>query len=64
MATHGSGCRWQEKGFSVYMKDTRKEPDKCLRCKASKRKCKVCKDYSEFIDRGFYLVEKRFKKCK
>lgn len=61
MATHGSGCRWQDRGFSVYMTDTRKDPDKCLRCKAPKEKCRVCQNFSEFVDRGYYLIDKRTK---
>ena len=57
MPTHGSGCRFQDKGFSVYMTDNRKEPNKCLRCKKYKTaRCKKCKDYSEFVDRGFIII--------
>lgn len=56
MSTHGSGCRWQDRGFSVYMRDTRKEPDKCLRCKRYKgRKHKECR----YVDRGYYLIIKK-----
>jgi hypothetical protein len=56
MATHGSGCRHQDKGFSVYMNTHPKKESKCLRCKKyTSSKCKIC----EFEDRGFILVDRR-----
>jgi len=58
MATHGSGCRHQDKGFSVYMATHDKKIIKCLSCKKyTGKKCKVCK----FEDRGYILIDDRRK---
>jgi hypothetical protein len=65
VVTHGSGCRFQEKGFSVYMTaPNNKALDKCDRCKAKDRKCADCRHYSNFVDRGFILIDKRVRRKK
>jgi hypothetical protein len=56
------GCHWERPGFSVYMRDVRKQPVKCDFCKVKDEKCKDCKDHSEFVDRGYILIDKRHKK--
>ncbi len=62
MTVKGRGNQWQKRGFSVFLNtDGETGPHKCLRCKADKEKCLVCFGYSEFEDRGYYLIEKRAK---
>jgi recombinational DNA repair protein RecR len=58
MSRRGEGNQWQAKGFSVFMHNTDKKENRCLRCRNYKgtTKCKVCK----FDDRGWILIDKRF----
>lgn len=63
MVLKGGGNQWQKPGFSVYLNNhTEKKMDKCQRCENKGTSlCKTCKKFSHFIDRGFYIIERRNK---
>ncbi|MFH1317776.1 MAG: hypothetical protein ABIH71_02010 [Candidatus Omnitrophota bacterium] len=56
MSRKGEGNQWQAKGFSVFMHNTDKKENKCLRCRNwAGKKCKNC----NFNDRGYILIERK-----
>ena len=58
MATHGSGCRFQDPGgFSVFMNTGKKKENKCLRCRKYVEgvECDPC----EFEDKGYITIDRR-----
>ena len=58
MAARNKGNQWQKKSFKFSVSSGDKQYEKCDRCKAQGEKCKVCNNYSEFIDRGFVIIKR------
>lgn len=60
MTVKGGGNQWQKHGFSVFMNTDEKKFEKCMRCRWYRSdKCKECKKFNKFVDRGYVLIDRR-----